>query len=441
MKSVTEHKKRLLHSRDISYVVPFMAVTLCFVLWGIANDITNPMVKAFSKIFRMSVSEGALVQVAFYGGYCIMALPAAIFIRKYSYKSGLLMGLGLYALGALCFLPASWLGCYSSFLLAYFIMTCGLSFLETTSYPYILTMGPRETAVQRLNFAQCFNPIGSIIGMWVAMTYIQRRINPMSSADRLLLSDADYAAMRDSDLAVVVVPYVIIGVLLIVVMVWLHNLRMPTLSDQHHSLHLGKTIRRLVGIRHYREGIVAQFFYVGAQIMCWTFILQYGTRVFMLEGTAEVNAEVMSQQYNIYAMVCFVAGRFVYTLLLRYVNAGMLLGTAALLAIALCCGVILFEDRWGLYALVAVSVCMSLMYPTIYATALDGLGDDAKIGSAGLILGIAGGALLPPLQALIIDQHEVSGMPAENLSFLVPMFCFVVVARYGFLVYMRQKQG
>lgn len=438
-----EQERRLLHVDGTSYVVPFIIVTLCFVLWGIANDITNPMVKAFSKIFRISVTGGALIQVAFYGGYCAMALPAAIFIRKYNYKTGLLMGIGLYATGALLFLPASWTGLYAPFLVAYFIMTCGLSFLETTSYPYVLAMGPQKSAVRRLNLAQCFNPIGSLIGMWVAMTYIQKRINPTPLSDRLLLSEADYVAMRDSDLNVVVVPYLIIGVMLAFALWWLKLQKMPS-PDQRESsrepLQLGKTIRQLLAIRHYREGIIAQFFYVGAQIMCWTFILQYGTRVFMLEGIAEVNAEVMSQKYNIIAMMCFVCGRFIYTFLLRYVNAGVLLASAAMMAIALCCGVVLFEGRAGLYALVAVSACMSLMYPTIYATALADTGHAAKIGSAGLVIGIAGGALLPPLQAMIIDLHDVSGMPAENLSFVVPMVCFAVVVRYGLIIYYTQRQ-
>ena len=192
-----EKQQQSLITKDgVSYLLPFILVTFCFALWGFANDITNPMVKAFSKIFRMSVTDGTLVQVAFYGGYFCMAFPAAIFIRKFSYKAGVLMGLGLYATGALLFFPAKGIGIYGCFLLAYFIMTCGLSFLETSCNPYILTMGPEETATRRLNMAQCFNPCGSIIGMFVAMNFIQARLNPMSSDERALLGDSEFEALK-----------------------------------------------------------------------------------------------------------------------------------------------------------------------------------------------------------------------------------------------------
>ena len=180
------------------YLLPFILVTLCFALWGFANDITNPMVKAFSKIFRMSVTDGALVQVAFYGGYFAMAFPAAMFIRRFSYKSGVLMGLGLYATGALLFFPAKLIGVYGCFLIAYFIMTCGLSFLETSCNPYILSMGDEQTATRRLNMAQCFNPCGSIIGMFVAMNFIQARLNPLSSEERGLLPPEEFEALKAS---------------------------------------------------------------------------------------------------------------------------------------------------------------------------------------------------------------------------------------------------
>ena len=181
-------KSRLLVTREgVSYVLPFIVVTCCFALWGFANDITNPMVKAFSKIFRMSVTDGALVQVAFYGGYFCMALPAAMFIRRHSFKSGIVMGLALYALGVLLFIPARAMGSFWPFLVAYFILTCGLSFLETTSNPYILLMGDRETATRRLNLAQSFNPIGSLAGMFVAMNFIQARLSPLDTAQRVLI--------------------------------------------------------------------------------------------------------------------------------------------------------------------------------------------------------------------------------------------------------------
>src|SRR5574344_2387738 len=385
-------KNSLLHDHGVSYVLPFILITSCFALWGYANDITSPMVEAFSKIFRMSVAEGALVQTAFYGGYFAMAFPAAMFIRKYSYKSGVLMGLGLYAIGALLFFPAKLIGEFPCFLLAYFILTCGLSFLETSCNPYILSMGTEETSTRRLNLAQAFNPMGSLCGMFVAMNFIQAKLNPLDTAARAQLSDADFEAVKSSDLSILIAPYRIIGgVILLMFLVILFS-KMPKNGDQSHEINFWPTIRRIFSIRHYREGVIAQFFYVGAQIMCWTFVIQYGTRVLMGEGMAEKEAEVTSQLYNIIAMVIFCCSRFICTFLLKYFNPGKLL---MILAIAACCltaGVIGFQNILGLYCLVGVSACMSLMFPTIYGIALQGLGDDAKFGAAGLIMAILGGS-------------------------------------------------
>ena len=224
-----ETKKAFLKA---GFVLPFMLITTCFALWGFANDITNPMVKAFSKIFRMSVTQGALVQVAFYGGYFCMAFPASLFIRKFSYKSGVLVGLGLYAIGALLFLPAKNVGVYGFFLLAYFIMTCGLSFLETSCNPYILSMGPEDTATRRLNFAQCFNPIGSLVGMYVAMNFIQARLNPASSAERSLLSGPQFDAMKQADLSVLTAPYLAIGLVIVAMFILILITRMNLFKEQ-----------------------------------------------------------------------------------------------------------------------------------------------------------------------------------------------------------------
>ena len=425
-------KQSILHKDGVSYILPFILVTSCFALWGFANDITNPMVKAFSKIFRMSVTDGALVQVAFYGGYFAMAFPAAIFIRKYSYKAGILFGLGLYASGAFLFYPAMLSGSYYPFLLAYFILTCGLSFLETSSNPYILSMGTEETSTRRLNLAQSFNPMGSLLGMWVAMNFIQAKLNPMDTAQRATLSESEFAAVRDADLSVLITPYLIIGAIIAAMLIIIHLTRMPRNGDQNHNIHFIPTLKRIFSIPRYREGVIAQFFYVGVQIMCWTFIIQYGTRIFMAEGMSEQEAEVLSQQYNIIAMVLFCISRFVCTFILRFINPGRLLALLAIAGGIFTLGVITFQDVKGMYCLVAVSCCMSLMFPTIYGIALKGMGDDAKFGAAGLIMAILGGSVLPPLQARIIDCGTLLNMPAVNLSFVLPLICFVVITIYGF---------
>ena len=426
-----KEKDSILKAGGVSYVLPFILITTCFALWGFANDITNPMVKAFSKIFRMSVTQGSLVQVAFYGGYFCMALPAAMFIRKFSYKAGVLVGLGLYALGALLFLPAKSVGVYGFFLIAYFIMTCGLSFLETSCNPYILSMGSEETSTRRLNFAQCFNPIGSLMGMYVAMNFIQARLHPASTAERALLDDAGFEAMKQADLNVLTGPYWVVGLVIIVMFVLILVARMPKNADQDHDMHIGPVLGHLLHRPRYWEGVIAQFFYVGVQIMCWTFIIQYGTRVFMAEGMDEQSAEVLSQTYNIIAMVLFVSCRFLCTWLMKYLQPSKLLTIFAIGGMIATAGVIFLQNRLGLYCLVAVSGFMSLMFPTIYGIALGGLGDDAKFGAAGLIMAILGGSVLPPLQAWIIDKGTVGFLPAVNASFILPFICFIVVCLYG----------
>lgn len=424
-------KKSILHEGSVSYIVPFILITSCFALWGFANDITNPMVKAFSKIFRMSVTEGSLVQVAFYGGYFAMAFPAAIFIRKYTYKAGVLLGLGLYAFGAFLFFPAMHIGSYFPFLIAYFILTCGLSFLETSCNPYILSMGPEESATRRLNLAQSFNPIGSLLGMYVAMNFIQNRLIPLDTAEREQLTHQEFEAIRDADLQTLITPYLFIGIIILLMFLVIRFTKMPKSKDQSHKIDFIPTLKRIFHLPHYREGVIAQFFYVGAQIMCWTFIIQYGTRLFTAQGIDEQVAEVMSQKYNIIAMCIFCVSRFICTFLLRYLNPGLLLKLLAIAGGFCTLGTILFTNIYGLYCLVGISACMSLMFPTIYGIALQGLGDDAKFGAAGLIMSILGGSVLPPVQACIIDMGSIFGWPAVNVSFVLPLLCFVIVAVYG----------
>ena len=417
-----------------AYVWPFILVTCCFALWGFANDITNPMVKSFSRIFRMSVTDGALVQVAFYGGYFAMAFPAAMFIRKHSYKSGLLIGLTLYAIGALMFIPAAGTGNYYPFLIAYFVLTCGLSFLETSANPFILSLGDKASATRRLNLAQSFNPIGSLAGMWMAMNFIQARMNPLGTSERAVLPDAEFEAHKAADLAVVVKPYVAIGVVIVALLLLMVFTKMPrAVKTGLQDMRLRATIGRLWRNATYRYGVLAQFFYVGAQITCWTFIIQYGTQVFMAEGMGEQAAEIASQRLNIIAMVLFCASRFVCTWLMKYVKPVRMLALFALMAAMLVMVIILVGGRVGLYSLVGVSAFMSLMFPTIYGLALGGVGDDTEIGSAGLITAILGGSLLPPLQALLIDSGHM------GFSFIVPFVCFVVVLIYAIKVGKNEK--
>ena len=430
---------RILSKDGVSFLVPFILITCCFALWGFANDMTGPIVKAFSKIFRMSVTEGALVQVAFYLGYFAMAFPAALFIQRHSFKAGVVVGLSLFAIGALMFLPAKMMGMYFPFLLAYFILTCGLSFLETSCNPYIYCMGTEDTATQRLNLAQAFNPIGALLGMWMAMEFVQARMSPMTTEARATLNDAQFNALKDHDLGMLIGPYLGLGIACIILVTLIIMKKMPKNGEVRANKTIRQAMSELIKVKNYREGVLAQFFYVGAQVSCWTFIIQYGTRIFRLEGMEEKAAEILSQKYNIVAMLFFCVSRFICTWFLKYVSAGRLLSVLAILAGVLIGGVILFPDRNGLYCLVGVSACMSLMFPTIYAIALRGTGENMKFAGAGLIMAILGGSVFPPLQAMIIDaDFQFAGLSSTNLSFIVPFICFVVVALYGHRSYIRQ---
>ena len=303
-------------------------------------------------------------------------------------------------------------------------------------------MGPEETATRRLNMAQCFNPCGSIIGMFVAMNFIQAKLNPMSSDERALLGDAEFEALKDSDLSVLISPYLIIGLIIAAMFLIIRFSKMPKNGDQSHDINFLPTLKRIFSLKYYREGVIAQFFYVGAQIMCWTFIIQYGTRVFMAEGMDEQAAEVLSQRFNIFAMLFFICSRFIATFLMKYVKPALLLAVFGILAMVFTAGVIAFQSRLGVYCLVCVSGCMSLMFPTIYGIALDGLGDDAKFGAAGLIMAILGGSVLPMLQAMIIDRGTVFGdFPATNASFILPFICFVIVTLYGYRIHCEREKN
>ncbi|MEH6550575.1 MAG: L-fucose:H+ symporter permease [Pseudomonadales bacterium] len=428
---VTESKTELVPKELLA---SFVLITCCFALWGFANDITNPMVAAFQKIFLTGATEATWIQVAFYGGYGVMAFPAALFIRKYSYKAGIMVGLGLYALGGFLFIPASNMGEFFPFLFAYFVITCGLSFLETTANPYILSMGPEETATRRLNLAQAFNPIGSLIGMFTASQLILAKLDPRTQDVREMLPAEEFEALKSADLSIVASPYIAIGLVITLMFVVIALKKMPNAkASETDDLSLKAIFGRLFHSTKYIEGVIAQMFYVGAQIMCWTFIIHYGTEVFMGQGMAERDAQVLSQQYNIAAMVLFCVSRFVCTFMLKYVSPGALLMYLAAGGMVLAAGTIFIGGMFGLYCLVAISGCMSLMFPTIYGIALKGIkGDDAKIAASGLIMAIVGGTFLPMLQAGVIDGWSMGFLSGPQASFALPLACFIFIAIYGY---------
>ncbi len=476
------------------YLGAFILVTSLFALWGFANDVTNPLVAAFKDLFVISHAQSSWVQMAFYGGYATMAIPAALFIRRFSYRSGIVVGLGLYAAGAFLCLPAAAMASFSLFLVALYVLTFGLAFLETTANPYILAMGPPETATRRLNLAQAFNPVGSLTGMVIASVFILANLEvenfrrdvtahqtelgteaaqgaggaagilPIFRADpperardpniasyvrghlgpEPLLNSAfrDYktgaipsfnglthAELKRRDLDLIAQPYLVVGcvVLGLLLLFLVGKLPEPSSgSDMSTDSGLSGTLGRLRRNPRYLGGVAAQAFYVGAQIMCWTFIIQYAqTTLGMDKATA--------QNHNVGAMLMFLFSRFICTWFLRFVNPARLLCLLALGAIACTMGAIHLQGMPGLYSLMLVSACMSLMFPTIYGLALDGVGADAKIGSAGLIFAIVGGAVMPRLQGGILDMDSFLGVSAVRGSFYLPLLCFAVVAGYSIL--------
>jgi len=412
-------------------LIPFILITSLFILWGFANAVTDPMVQAFKKVLELSNSQAAWVQMAFYGGYFCMALPAAMFMRKYSYKTCILIGLGLYAIGALLFYPAALSEKFWFFCLGLYILTFGLAFLETAANPYALALGPKDTATQRLNLAQAFNPVGSIIGLLVAQQFVLKNLKSDDIVDFSSLDEASKILIKTSDLMVIRDPYVILGLILIGVFILFATIKMPQSKDANTMPNISSTFSALAKDRNYLLGLLAQTLYVGAQIMCWTYIYQYA------EGIGMDN--VSAGYYQMAAFILFTFGRAVGTYLLRYMNSGKLLMYFAISAMIFVLGTIFINSNIGLSSLVGISFCMSLMFPTIYGIALGNLTEEqSKIGSAGLVMSIVGGALLPKLQGNIIDAGGngvsdmlILGVPEVNFSFILPLLCFIYIAWYG----------
>ena len=411
------------------YLFTFVLITLLFALWGFANDVTNPMVAAFQTLMELSAFEAALVQFAFYGGYATMAVPAALFIRRFSYKSGILLGLGLYAVGAFLFIPAAEYQEFSFFCLSLYILTFGLAFLETTANPLILSLGAKETSTQRLNLAQAFNPVGSLMGMAVASTLVLPNLvsDKRDASGNVIfhaLSETEKAGIRLHDLAVIRDPYVILGVVVLLVFVVISMKKIPRVNGTAKFVSNRVSIKNLWHNRRYRYGVVAQMFYVAAQIMVWTFIIQYADNLGIDKATA--------QNYNICAMFLFLCSRFITTFLMRYIKSYHLLTIFGIGAVLASAGAVAIQGIAGLYCLVAISFFMSLMFPTIYGIALERVDrEDTNLGAAFLVMAIVGGALMPPLQGAVIDLGTIAGFPAVNISFVLPLLCFVAVALYG----------
>ena len=413
-------QKAPLVSRDM--LLPFILLTVCFAAWGTAANMTDPLVKVFSKIFTMSSLQSALVQFSYYGAYFCLAIPAAFINKRFSYKTGVLTGLGCAIIGAFMFYPASQMMTYGFFLAALFILAGGLSILETSANPYVMRMGSEVTATRRLNFAQSFNPVGTNLGVFLAATLILPQLNQATADERRSMSAEQLIAVMSAELEAVMVPYV--GFACVLVVIWLAIARMKTpaacqAQESNARVDFKATIKRLFKNRHYRFGVVAQFFNVAAQTCVWTFTIQY---VMEVQGGDEISGGKVLQ----YSMLVFLVSRFVMTWIMGFIRPAVLLSIMAVTASTLCLCMIAMPNDFGVWALVSISACLSLMFPTIYAVALHGLNEDAKFGAAGLVMAILGGALVPLLQASLIDNYSAA------LSYVVPAGCFLIVAAYAF---------
>jgi FHS family L-fucose permease-like MFS transporter len=397
-------------------IVLFVVVIACFTAWGIAADMTAPMVAAFKRIFTMSTFQASLVQFAYFGAYFLLALPAAAINQRFGYKVGILTGLGLAALGALAFYPASKIMDYSVFLVALFALAAGLSILETSANPFIISMGPEGNATRRLNLAQAFNPVGANIDALLGAVLILPRIT--TPAKTLTASQLHQA--RANDLSLVVRPYLGIAVVLLLMGLLIAFRKMPTSAEQSQEDGQGRggALGRLWRNRHYRYGVAAQFFNVAAQVCAWSFTIQYAmTEVHISKGSAGFYLQA--------SLILFLISRFVMTFLLGIIRPTKLLFAMGALGVVLALIAVFSPNLVGLIAVVCISVSLSLMFPTIYGVALQGLGEDTKFGAAGLVMAIVGGATLPVVQGKVMDQTSAA------VGFVVPAICLALVACYA----------
>ncbi len=405
-----------------SILIPFILLTSCFALWGLANNMTDVLIAQFRKVFTLSDMQSGLVQTAFYGAYFVLALPAAIFIQRFSYKAGVLLGLGLFASGALLFYPAAQMMEYMPFLMALFVLAGGLSILETSANPYIIAMGPQETATRRLNIAQAFNPVGSITGVLIGKLYILSQLNPATDAERAAMSANELDVIQAAELNAVMLPYLAVAAVIVVVWLAIAFTKMPQAKDQAITSDtdnsLAATFARLAKKKHFVRGVIGQFFYVGAQIGCWSWTIRY---VMTQVGGTEAEAS----NFLLASIVVFSAFRFICVGLMKYIAPEKLLAALALVAAGLVLVLMTVGGIAGAYALVGISACMSLMFPTIFGLSLQDLGSDSKFGGSCLIMAILGGAVLTAIMGQLSDSFGIQA------AFAIPFIGFVYLVYFG----------
>ncbi len=420
------------------FVAQFVMLVACFILWGLLNNMTDNLVPAFGKIFMMKSVDSSYVQISFYGAYAVLAIPAAILIKKFSYRVGVLVGLGLYIVGALGYIPSAILQNYNMFLVSIFTLAGGLSILETTCNPFVISLGSAETSVRRLNLAQAFNPLGSLIGIFFARFLILGHLNPAGYEERLAMNPAELSSIRGVELLWICVPYV--GLVAIALIIWVFFFkRKSSEKDESSSVNIAECFRRLLGNKKYVFGVITQFFYVGMQISVWTWTVQY------VVVTMGVNEAKGSEVYLI-AMVLFIVCRWLCTALMKKFDPAKMMAVMAVVGILMAFGTIYLPVNYSICCLIMISGCMSLMFPTIYGIALGGMQEEVKIGASGLIMAILGGAVITPIMGKVIDTGAFSGIvhgfstgeAAVRSAYLIPVMCFAIIFIYS-VAFMKKK--
>jgi len=440
-------------SKDgVNYLVPFILVTSLFFFWGVANNMTDTLLAAFKNILEMNDFQTSFIQMAFYGSYAVFAIPAALLIRKFDFKTGILVGLALYITGTFLFYPASQLASYGFYLFAIYILAGGCSILETTANPYILSMGRPENATRRLNFAQSFNPIGSVSGIILSQVFILSQL----SANKSEMTDIQLLAAQERELSAVTLTYIMVGLVLLVLLIGMIFYKKMPATKEKSTLSFGKTVGTLVKRKHYSLGVLAQFFYVGAQIGVWSYTIRYvmvalgfvdpvtdtilpeKVSAFISEHPfwsgiwqldAASTAENVGNSFYLTSLLLFMVSRFIFTALMRYLRPGLLLAIAATGALVAAITAIFASGLTGVAGLVLISFFMSLMFPTIYGIALEGLSEnESKVGGSFLVMAILGGAVLTAGQGLLSTLFG-----DIRVSFWIPVVCFVVVGLYGLM--------
>lgn len=462
--------------------LPFILLTALFFAWAIPNNLTDTMLAAFKRIMSLTDTKTAWIQVSCYLlGYGCFAIPGALFIKRYTYKSGVMLGLGLYALGAFLFYPAMLTSAgsinlsFMMYLAAILILFAGLSILETSANSYVCAIGHEKTATQRLNLSQSFNPFGAITGVVISQVFVLSQLNTMTASDRAVIPAAELTKIQGAELNAVTMTYVVLGGVMVILLLAILFTRMPNLKEDDKKLDFAGTFRRLKKNRNYVWAVIAQFFYVGAQIAVWSFIIRYTMQQLQFDaiiaqlGDGATTAQIISElrivepiaagfynfcewigldvllprtaeqagaTYYIMSLIAFVLGRFICTALMKFIKPRNLLTALALIAVVCCLAAIYGQGFVGVYTLVAVSGCMSLMFPTIYGLGIAGLKDDTKIGGAGMIMAIAGAAFLTQIQGIVSDQ---SG--SIKYAYWVPCIAFVIIAYYSAIVARKHESG